>query len=529
MKLNNWRTAIGPAPTARKGRFLMALAGLFSLGAMASGWAQPGQLAIDGETQDAADISAPLPNIVIIFADDLGYGDIGAFGADDIDTPHIDSLAKNGAKFTQFYSASPVCTPSRAGLLTGRYPIRMGIHHVFFPGSYEGMPEDEITIAELLGPAGYTTGIVGKWHLGHHERFLPLNQGFDEFFGTPYSNDMKPLPYMRGNAYVEAKVGQVQMTRRLTEEAIDFIDRHAAAPFFLYLSHPMPHVPIFRSETFEGGSDRGAYGDVIEELDWSVGAVLAALEQRGLTQNTLVVFTSDNGPWLFVGEHSGSAGPLRNGKGTTFEGGMRVPTLAQWPNQIPAGQTIETPASMLDWLPTLAGLAGIRLPTDRAIDGQDLSGLWPPDKIAADERLFAYYSHGHLEAVRIGDWKLKRPFDADNIPVPGIVRVFLKGEMGLGSHGTLLFNLSEDPREQKNLAKTHPDKVAELEAALAQFEAELGEMPPSITVVDMAPSPASGVMIGAVVKLVLIVFISAIVVFSALFFWTGRYVGRRQK
>jgi len=254
------------------------------------------------------------PNIVFIFTDDLGYGDIGCFGATDIKTPHIDRIANEGIKFTSFLSASPVCSPSRAGLLTGRMPQRMGINAVFFPESFTGMDPGEITFAEILKEKGYRTAAVGKWHLGHMERFLPLNQGFDQYFGIPYSNDMESVVYLRDNEVESFEVDQTYTTQKYTEEALTFIDKASASPFLLYLAHNQPHVPIYASPDFRGKSERGLYGDVIQEIDWSVGQVLAKLEEKGILENTMIVFSSDNGPWLVMEDHGGSAGPLREGK-----------------------------------------------------------------------------------------------------------------------------------------------------------------------------------------------------------------------
>jgi len=476
---------------------------------------------------DQVSSSLPPPNIIFIFADDLGYGDLGSFGADDVSTPNIDSLAQNGVKFTNFYSASPVCTPSRAGLLTGRYPIRMGIHHVFFPSSYTGMPTEEITIAELLKEVGYTTGIVGKWHLGHHSEFLPLNQGFDEFAGIPYSNDMSPLPFMRGNEFIEAEIDQTQLTRRLTDEATDFIQRNASSPFFLFLSHPMPHVPLYASAEFEGVSQRGTYGDVIEELDWSVGEVLTTLERLDITENTLVVFTSDNGPWLLMEDEAGSSGGLRNGKGTTFEGGMKVPTVARLPGLIPSGLVVDSPASMLDWLPTLVNLAGAEMGSEHVTDGADLSSALKGEAYDAADRVFAYYSHGQLEAIRIGDWKLKRAFDAGALNVPAPVRMVLGDKLGLKPHGPMLFNLREDPAEKNNLYNAHPDKVAELVAALESFEREIGEVPPNITKISLAIDPATNVMISALARAAIFALVILAVVLVSFGFLLGRWRRRR--
>jgi len=466
------------------------------------------------DVEDRGSASQEKPNIVFIFTDDLGYGDIGAYGATDIETPNIDRIAQQGILFTNSYAISPVCTPSRAGLLTGRYP---------FPGSFEGMPESEVTVAEVLKEAGYRTAISGKWHLGHREKYLPLNQGFDEYFGIPYSNDMSPLPLMMGNDFIENEVDQTTLTERITDYAVDFIDRSAGEPFFLYVPHPMPHVPLYTSETFEGVSERGLYGDVIAELDFSVGRIMDALEENGLTENTLLVFTSDNGPWIFMGEDGGSAGGLRNGKGTTFDGGMKVPAVAMFPGIIPPGTVHETPVSLIDWMPTLVELAGAPLPGDRAIDGSTLlPALRAEDGGTSADRPLAFYSHGNLEAIRVGDWKLKRPYSGEGNPVPAFLRPFLKGEAGLAPHGTLLFNLSEDPGEERNLASRYPEKVAELEATIASFQNNLGETPPSITEINTAITPPVAVLMSTALKLGLFLLALFAAIIAALAFWLGR-------
>jgi arylsulfatase A-like enzyme len=295
-----------------------------------------------------------LPNIVFVYCDDLGYGDLACFGNQVNRTPNIDRLAEEGMKFTEFYSASPVCSPSRAALMTGRIPQRMGINGVFFPRSYTGMPVEEITIAELLREQGYATGVVGKWHLGHRREYLPLQRGFDEYFGIPYSNDMLSVVYLEGNEVVDFHVDQHYTTRTYTEKAVDFIDRHAEGPFFLYLAHSMPHVPLYVSPEFQDRSGHGIYTDVIEEIDWSVGQVLTKLGEHGILDQTLVVFSSDNGPWLVMRELGGSAGNLREGKQFTFEGGQRVPALAMWHGVIPEGSVYDDMALMMDWFPTFA-------------------------------------------------------------------------------------------------------------------------------------------------------------------------------
>jgi len=400
-------------------------------------------------------------NFVIIYCDDLGYGDLGCFGAEDIKTPHIDRMAEEGMKLTEFYSASPVCSPSRAALMTGRIPQRMGIHGVFFPESYLGMPVEENTIAELLKPAGYATGMVGKWHLGHMHRYLPLQQGFDEYFGIPYSNDMESVVYLEGNDVVDFHPDQHYTTRTYTEKAVDFIERQSNKPFLLYLAHSMPHVPIYASEDFVGTSDRGLYGDVIQEIDWSVGEILKALEKQGIQEQTLVVFSSDNGPWHVMRDHGGSPGGLREGKQFTFEGGQRVPTLALWPEGIEAGSVYDDMGLMMDWVPTICEIAGVELPADRAYDGESLVKIFSGEgEREVDE--FLYYDGFKLEGYRRGDWKIKLPYD-------GFSGARWKAKVE--AHPLLLINLKEDPFELNNLAEEHPDKVEEMLESMKAFEA----------------------------------------------------------
>ncbi len=333
-----------------------------------------------------------VPNIVFIFADDMGYGDLGCYGATDIETPNIDRIAQNGIKFTEFYSVSPVCSPSRYGLMTGRYPVRDGIQGgVFFPESWTGMDTSEVTMAQLLKQQGYATGVVGKWHLGHRQMYLPTQRGFDYYFGIPYSNDMEAVAYLRNNEVVSQDVDQHQNVQTYTEEALQFIDAHQQEPFFLYLPHNMPHVPIYASADFEGMSERGLYGDVIQEIDWSVGQIVAKLHALGLEENTLIVITSDNGPWLTMAEHGGSSGILRSGKQTTFEGGMRVPCVLQWPAKVPAGRVVDGMHNMMDWFPTFADLSGASVPTDRPVDGEDISAVLLGNGTRQAQEL-AYYS-----------------------------------------------------------------------------------------------------------------------------------------
>ena len=409
-----------------------------------------------------ADDGAP-PNIVLIFTDDQGYGDLSCYGHPTIHTPHIDRLAREGAKLTQFYVASPVCSPSRAALLTGCYPKRVGMHeHVVFPDYDYGLHTDEVTIADLLRGRGYATGIFGKWHLGHRPGLLPLDQGFDTWLGVPYSNDMAQfhrkadakyeyrLPLMRDREVIEWEPDQHLLTRRCTEAAVEFIDEHKDRPFFAYVPHSMPHIPLYASEDFEGGSPRGLYGDVIEEIDWSVGEILAALERNGLSQRTLVIFTSDNGPWLEFKDHGGTAGPLRGGKGTNWEGGQRVPCVLRYPPLVEAGSVRREVMTTLDVLPTVAGLAGAELPAGRVIDGVDVGGAWRgASEAGAAERSFLYYSsNGLLMGIRRGPWKL----------------LLESGE---------LYDVEVDIGEERDRAGKHPELVEELRAEALAIDARI--------------------------------------------------------
>lgn len=307
------------------------------------------------------------PNVILIFTDDQGYNDVGVFGADDIDTPNLDQMAADGAKLTHFYAAQAVCSASRAGILTGVYPNRIGIHNAFMPNSKVGLNNDETTLAEMLKAEGYATAIFGKWHLGDAEQFMPNNQGFDEYYGIPYSNDMwplhpqqgpifdfGPLPLYENQKVIDTLTDQTNLTTEITERSVDFINRNKENPFFLYVPHPQPHVPLFVSNKFKGKSNRGKYGDVIMELDWSVGEIIKAVERNGLTEKTIVIFTSDNGPWLAYGNHSGSALPFREGKGTGWEGGQREPFIIKYPKEIKAGSIIEAPVMAIDILPSIA-------------------------------------------------------------------------------------------------------------------------------------------------------------------------------
>jgi len=425
-----------------------------------------------GEVLDQAEAQTP-PNIIVILADDLGYGDISSFGSQTIDTPRIDEMAEQGMKFPQFYAAAPVCTPSRAGLLTGRYSARMGIEHVFMYDAHDGMDPAEITIPEQLKRAGYDTGMVGKWHLGHLDRYMPWNQGFDEFYGVPFSNDMANFFFYENQEIIHEPIDQRYLTRRYTEKALDYIERHANAPFFLYLAHSMPHVPLYVSPEFEGKSEGGLYGDVVQELDWSTGQVMDKLSELNLLDNTLVIFTSDNGPWLGMGDHAGSAGPLRDGKGSAFEGGQRVPTVAHWPARIAPGSVQNSLISFVDLLPTFSALAGVELPADRVIDGEDITHLLTSEAQREDQR-FYYMSAGStsVAAYRDVDWKLK----VARKGYPKLIEPIIK--MDRYSHGLMLFNLKDDPFEENNIAAQHPERVASMQASIDALEAEIAEETP---------------------------------------------------
>lgn len=421
--------------------------------------------------------AAEKPNIVVIFCDDLGYGDIGAFGHPTIRTPELDRMAAEGQKWTSFYAAASVCTPSRAGLLTGRLPVRSGMcsdkRRVLFPDSTGGIPESEILIAEALKAQGYATAAVGKWHLGHLPEFLPTRNGFDSYFGIPYSNDMDlapgakyleamaspkieyfQVPLLRKEEEIERPADQATITRRFTEEATKFIREHKDGPFFLYLAHSMPHVPLFSSDDFVDHSRRGLYGDVIEEIDWSVGQVLQTLRDEGLAKNTLVVFTSDNGPWLTFKQQGGSAGLLRGGKGGTFEGGMRVPTVFWWPGTVAPGVVADM-GSTLDLFATACALSGAKMPADRIMDSYDLSPVLRGEGPSARKDMF-FYRGAQVFAVRRG------PFKA---------HFQTQGEYGgpkLQIHETpLLYHLDHDPSEQYDVAADHPEAIEEIRALLA--------------------------------------------------------------
>lgn len=401
------------------------------------------------------------PNIVIIFADDLGYGDLGVYGHPTIRTPSLDRMAEEGMKFTQFYSGASVCTPSRAALLTGRLPVRNGMMsnelRVLFPFSAKGLPTEEITIAEALKEEGYATAAVGKWHLGHESPYLPTDHGFDSFYGIPYSNDMNlkergdpPVPLMRNKKVIEQPAKQETLTPRYTEESLAFIRDHENEPFFLYLAHTFPHIPLYASEQFQGESSRGLYGDVVEEIDWSTGKILDELKKRGIAENTLVFFTSDNGPWITKGKKGGSAGLLRNGKGTTWEGGMREPAIAWWPDTIAPGQVSQALATTMDLFSTSLVLAGADLPQDRIIDGVNLMPILTGQKEKVRDVVY-YYREKKLYAVRKGPWK-----------VHFITQSAYDGDKPVHHKTPRLYNLEEDPGERFNVATNHPQVISDI-------------------------------------------------------------------
>ncbi len=420
----------------------------------------------------ASAIAAPArkPNVVLIFADDLGYGDLGCYGGK-ARTPNLDRLAREGMRFTQFLSANPVCSPSRAALLTGRYPTRVSMPRVLFPTDLTGLPEDEQTIAQTLKPLGYKTMCVGKWHLGHLEKFLPTNRGFDEYYGIPYSNDMEPrvlLHSVPGKVEtVEATANLDTLTLRYTEQAISFIERSKDSPFFLYMPHTYPHIPLGASPKFRGKSRQGLYGDVIEELDWSVGEILATLKKNHLERDTLVLFSSDNGPW-----YQGSPGALRGRKGSTYEGGVREPFIARMPGRVVAGKVCDSLSSAMDLMPTIAKLCGASLPT-KPLDGIDLWPLLSGRKTTLDREALLYFDSWNAQCIRRGNYKLhvSRYNSQVYSPPPAA------GRMNLPLPKPELYDLSLDPNESYDIAPEHPEIVGEL---LATLEAKINWFPEEV-------------------------------------------------
>jgi len=434
---------------------------------------------------------ASTPNVVIIFVDDLGYADVGSYGAMAYKTPHLDQMAAEGTRFTDFYVSQPVCSASRASLLTGAYANRIGIHGALGPGSAHGIHDDEVTLAELFKSKGYATAAFGKWHLGHHPRFLPTRHGFDEFYGIPYSNDMWPyhpenpeawgdLPTFEGEEIIGYNTDQSRFTTDFTTRAVEFIRARAASdvPFFLYLAHPMPHVPlfVFVSDERAGESGVGLFGDVIQEIDWSVGQVMRALKEAGVDRNTLVIFASDNGPWLSYGNHAGSAGPLREGKGTAFEGGVRVPFIVRWPGVVPGAGEVNTPAMTIDVLPTLAQVIGADLP-DQTIDGKSIWGLMTGETTASPQEAYYFYYHrNELHAIRSGKWKLHFPHTYRSMigrepgkdGIPG--KYDNAREIGLA-----LYDLEADIGESRDVSAQFPQVIERLSRLADQERSELGD------------------------------------------------------
>ena len=405
------------------------------------------------------------PNIVMILADDLGYGDLSCYGSS-IQTPNLDKLAADGARFTHFYSASPVCSPSRAALLTGRYSTRVEVPVVLGPGD-PGLPATETTLAQLLHDAGYRTSCVGKWHLGSRKGDLPPSRGFDEFYGVPYSADMSPCPLMRGNTMLAPSCDVSGLTSNFTREAVDFINRSKDNPFFLYLAHTAPHLPIAPSASFAGKSGLGEYADVVQEMDWSTGQVMAALQANGLDSNTLVLFSSDNGPWW-----QGSQGKLRGRKGDTYEGGMREPFLARFPGAIPNGIECGGMATMLDVVPTLTRLGGANLPA-KPIDGVDIWPMLTGARDEVDRDVFLYFDAVYLQCARLGRWKLHlaRYNTKSWSPAPAA------GKINLPLPRPELYDIVSDPQESYDCASRHPEIVADIRARVDRL---IQTFPPGI-------------------------------------------------
>ncbi len=439
------------------------------------------------------------PNVVVIFIDDEGYGDVGCYGATGFETPNLDQMASNGMKFTNFYSAQPVCSASRAGLLTGCYPNRIGVTGALFPRHEKGLNTDEYTMAEMFKDQGYATACYGKWHLGWQKEFLPLQHGFDEFVGLPYSNDMWPhsnvtgeqlpkdnrrgsrpeLPLIEGNKtieYITSLKDQDKLTTLYTEKAVDFINRKSEEPFFLYVPHTMGHIPLGVSEKFRGKSELGLYGDVMMEIDWSVGEIITALEKNKVLENTIVIFTTDNGPWLNFGNHAGSSGGLREGKTTSWEGGQRVPFIIQWANKIPKGTVCNKLGCAIDLLPTLANMTQGKL-SENEIDGVDISSLFKGDFEAEPRETILYYlGKNNLNGVRKGNWKLVLPHtwsSYDSKPGNdghGGKRIKMKIDQ------PELYNMMRDPGERYNVIDYHPEKVKELMEVVEAARLELGDL-----------------------------------------------------
>lgn len=462
------------------------------------------------------------PNVILIFMDDLGYGDLTSYGALDYQTPIIDKMASEGVRFTNFYAAQAVCSASRAALLTGSYPNRVGIYGALSPFVEFGLNPEEETIADVLLQHGYQTGMVGKWHLGHQEPLLPHHQGFQTYVGLPYSNDMwpvgvdgkkktvpnksngrlaPPLPLLKSKMgstkvdtikIIDSHDDQAELTETYTKAAIDFIQENKNKPFFLYLAHSMPHVPIAASKKFKGKSKQGPYGDVLEEIDWSVGEILRTLKKLKIDEQTLVVFLSDNGPWLNYGDHGGNSAGLREGKGTSWEGGMRVPCIVRWPKHIGHGQINNKLASAIDILPTIVQLTGASLPKEK-IDGVDISGLFFGLDVEPRTEFYYYYNQNDLEAVRKGSWKLVFPHRfrtyEETLPKNGGYGGAVENKR---IDSLALYDLRRDPGERYNVLDLYPDKVTELQKIAEKARADLGD--------NLTKRPGANLRKAAVIK-----------------------------
>ncbi|WP_411029802.1 sulfatase [Spongiimicrobium sp. 3-5] len=428
------------------------------------------------------------PNVVLILTDDQGYQDLAVYGSPDIDTPHLDGLAANGVRLTSYYAPQAVCSASRAGILTGCYPNRIGIHNAMMPDSKIGLHPSETTLAEMLQERGYKTAIFGKWHLGDHPKFLPTKHGFDEYYGIPYSNDMwplhpqqgpifnfGPLPLYQNEKVIDTLTDQSLLTTRITEHSVDFINRNADSPFFLYVPHPQPHVPLYVSDKFKGKSKRGLYGDVIMEIDWSVGQIMEALKTNGLEENTIVIFTSDNGPWLSYGNHAGSALPFREGKGTAWEGGQREPFIIRYPKKLEP-KTIDVPVMGIDVLPTIAELTESALPKT-IIDGKSvLKVLSGESTESPQEAYFFYYRVNELFGVRYDKWKMYFPHRYRTMEGQKPGRDGLPGSYAYVDLEEIeLYDLSNDISETKNVADNFPEVVAKIDSLANQMRSRLGD------------------------------------------------------
>lgn len=431
------------------------------------------------------------PNVIIIFADDMGYTDLSSYGATQWETPNLDRLGDEGVRFTNFYVPTPACSPSRAAILTGRYPLKAGVREVISPRTLRGLPESERTAAEIFRDAGYATAAIGKWHLGANPIYFPTNNGFDTWFGLPYSNDYSPssinnprphaaqwprLPLIRDTTIVEREPDQRYLTERYTQEALQVIEQHRETPFFLYLAHSMPHVPLWVSDPFQDASGDGLYGDVMTEIDASTGRIMRKLVELGLDQQTIVVFTSDNGPWLLMGDHGGTRGEFREGKATTFEGGIRMPAIIRAPGRIETGIEIDEPSIVMDLLPTLLNMSGIEIPGN--LDGIDMSSALKGEAELESDRPLFFYRSGQLRSMRKGKWKMHVPhryvsMTEETGAVPGSgghPGTYSRGEIGIA-----LYDLSTDPGEVTDLKDEFPEVVHELMTHIEFARAHIGD------------------------------------------------------